>query len=239
MERHGILGTKTAKTAAALLCLSLAGCANSPRTPQDPWEGFNRASFAFNKGFDEAVGKPVAKTYAKAPQPARDMVSNFFSNLAEPWSALNHLASAEPKEALASAGRFLLNTTIGAFGFFDPATRAGIERKPQDFGQTLGKWGAPAGPYLVLPLLGPSSLRDAAALPLDARADPVFGQGSPMQEALAAIRAIDVRSGLLGASDWVEQTSIDPYSFIREAYLARRAKSIAKPDADDGAEPAP
>lgn len=227
-QRAAMLGT----LAAASL---LAGCATAPgeaRNPQDPFEPFNRSMYSFNDGLDRAVLKPVAMAYRDVtPRLARDGVSNFFSNLSDAWSFVNNALQGQVEGAYNSMVRFSVNTVFGLGGLLDIASEAGIERQKQDFGQTLGRWGVPTGPYLVLPLLGPSTVRDTAALPVDALGNPLTAINDiPVRNSLYVLRLVDTRARLLNASDTLDSVALDRYSLTRDVYLnLRRGKS-----GDDG-----
>lgn len=217
------------RTAMAVLALSagMAGCATSGN-PHDPIEGFNRAMFSFNETVDSAVIKPVAKGYeAVLPQPVRTGVSNFFSNIADAWISINNLIQGKPKEAASDLGRVLVNTTVGILGLFDVATPMGMEKHEEDFGQTLGVWGVGDGPYVVLPILGPRTLRDTGGLLVDLVVDPVVNhEPVDVRNVAIALRAIDTRAELLSAEKTIDEAALDKYSFIRDAYLQRRHSLI-------------
>jgi phospholipid-binding lipoprotein MlaA len=215
--------------------LALAGCATTgePRNPRDPWEPFNRHAYNFNEGLDRVLLKPVATLYRdKVPPLMRTGVSNFFGNLADGWSAVNSLLQWRLPEFEENLARFHVNTMFGVFGIFDVASELNIERHREDFGQTLGRWGVPAGPYLMLPFLGPSTLRDAAALPVEYRFNLIrryWPEGG--QDAVFAVQAIDKRANLLRVGNVLEEAALDKYSFTRDAYLQRRRAEIN--DRDD------
>lgn len=217
------------RLAGALLALLLAGCASVAQPdPRDPWEGYNRSMTRFNDAVDDAVVKPVANAYkAVLPQPVRTGVGNFFGNLGDAWSFVNNVLQAKPEGALHSFWRVVVNTTIGLGGVFDPATEMRLERRREDFGQTLGYWGAGPGPYLVLPLLGPSTLRDTLALPLDFYGNPV-GQvhDVPVRNSLTVLQYVDTRARLLDAQELLGEAALDPYSFTRDAFLQKRNNDI-------------
>lgn len=217
--------------------LALGGCASGPNAhPQDPLEPLNRSVSEFNEGLDKAVLKPVATAYRDVtPDIVRTGVGNFFGNLQDAWSALNALLQARPQEAVENFMRFNVNTFFGLAGLLDIASEMGIERTTLDFGQTLGRWGMPAGPYLVLPLFGPSSVRDAAGLVVDVRGDLVSNASAdaPTREALSVLRVTEKRATLLGAGDLLEQASLDKYSFMRDAYLQRRQNSLGLPQKEE------
>jgi phospholipid-binding lipoprotein MlaA len=216
----------------AFLCLALstlAGCATTGEgNPQDPWEGFNRKSFAFNDKLDQAVLKPVAKGYVKVvPGFAREGVNNFYDNLEDVATSLNNVLQGKPKQGLSDAGRFLVNTVFGVFGLWDVATPLGLEKHYEDFGQTLGVWGVPSGPYLVLPLLGPSTARDAPAKVVDPswyyntwiNNDRIYWS----QWVLDKVRT---RANLFQAEGVLDEAALDKYSFIRDAWLQRRRSMV-------------
>lgn len=229
----------------------LAGCASVPNpNPRDPWEGFNRGSYRFNEGLDRVVLKPVATLYRdKVPPLVRTGVSNFFGNINDAWSAVNALLQFHLQDAEENLARFQLNTMFGLFGIFDIASDVNIERHTEDFGQTLGRWGVPAGPYLVLPFLGPSTVRDAAALPVDYHFDLVRQlDSSTARDVLWGVRTVDKRANLLRVGNVLEEAALDKYSFTRDAYLQRRRaqiddkgddREVPPPLPDESATPAP
>lgn len=219
--------------AAPLLVLTLAalqGCATTgeARNPRDPWEPFNRSVTEFNDGVDRVLLKPTATLYREAVPPlVRTGVSNFFGNLSDAWSAVNSLLQFRLQDAEESVARFHINTVFGVFGIFDVASDLNIEKHREDFGQTLGRWGVAAGPYVVLPLLGPSTLRDAVALPVDWRGDLVREfDPTGARTSLSVLRIVDKRSNLLRVSNVLEEAALDRYSFTRDAYLQRRRAEI-------------
>jgi len=207
----------------------LAGCATGPdANPRDPLEPFNRGVYRFNDAVDTAVVKPVATAYVEVtPQPVRTGVSNFFSNLGDLWSTFNALFQLRPKEAGENLMRFSVNTVFGLGGVLDIASEAGIPRTKIDFGQTMGRWGVPSGPYVVLPFLGPSSVRDTGGLVVDLAADPLNQlDNKANRNALWALEVVDIRAGLLGATNVLEEAALDKYSFTRDLYLNRRQSQI-------------
>jgi phospholipid-binding lipoprotein MlaA len=214
---------------AGLALLVLQGCASAPNAnPRDPWESFNRQVYGFNEGLDEAVVKPVAIAYQDVtPALLRTGVSNFFGNLSDIWSLVNNVLQLKPKESVETLARVGVNTTIGLAGVLDVATELKLQKHSEDFGQTLGRWGVPTGPYLVLPLLGPSTLRDTAALPVNWRGNLVGGvDDSALRNSMTALRVIDLRAGLLRTSRMIDSAALDKYSFTRDAYLQRRRSLI-------------
>ena len=215
----------------------LAGCASGPGAhPDDPLEPYNRSMARFNDSVDEAVLKPVATAYKDVvPSPVRTGVNNFFGNLGDVWSFVNNVLQLRPAEALSSLVRFNVNTVFGLGGLLDVASEMGVERNRQDFGLTLGRWGVPTGPYLVLPLLGPSTVRDTAAMPVDAQGN-LLGQFDSVaaRNSLYALRVVDTRAGLLGAGTVLEGAALDKYSFTRDVFLQLRAGRRGSEDADGG-----
>jgi phospholipid-binding lipoprotein MlaA len=223
----------------AALPLVVAAGALHAQSANDPFEGWNRAVFGFNEELDAALLKPVATAYTKVvPELARTGVTNFFNNFRDGWSAINHLLQGKPVAAAEMGMRVATNALFGIGGIFDPATDLGMERRREDFGQTLGRWGLPAGPYLVLPLLGPSSLRDTAGLPLDlAWATGYLTNDSTVRVGLTVLELIDIRAGLLGATRVVDEIALDKYVFIRDGYLTRRRSMVYDGDPPDLPEP--
>lgn len=220
---------------------SLWGCATTAQP--DPLEPINRKVFAFNDAVDQAVIAPTARAYRDVvPSPVRTGVSNFFGNISDIWSAVNSFLQFKGGDGLRTSLRVGLNTFIGFGGVLDIASEAGLESSNEDFGQTLGYWGVEPGAYVVWPLLGPSTVRDSAALPLDAQATPnVFIHDRAVQNSLTALRVVDVRARLLGASRLLDDASLDKYLFTRDAYLQRRRSLVYDgnpPDEEDEA-PAP
>jgi phospholipid-binding lipoprotein MlaA len=217
---------------AVVLAATVGGCATvtppGPPVPQDPWEAWNRHVFAFNEGLDEEVLRPVATAYRDhVPELVRYWVDNVFGNFRDAWSTVNHVLQGKPADALHMATRVLMNTSLGLGGALDIATDAGLEKRAEDFGQTLGRWGVPSGPFVELPLLGPSTLRDTAALALDLQAAPIIVLGVARDQALVTVLGIvHVRSTLLDATDLADSISLDRYQFRRDAYLARRLSLV-------------
>jgi phospholipid-binding lipoprotein MlaA len=224
---------------ASLLISVLAGCATTSTSRGDPLEGFNRAVFSFNEALDIAILKPVATGYqAVLPEMVRTGVDNFFDNLVDAWSAVNHLLQGKPVEATEMGVRFGMNTFIGLAGLIDVASDAGLERRTEDFGQTLGRWGLGAGPYIMLPLLGPSTLRDTSALVLDWRATPLaMLHQSRDRVPLAVLQIISTRARLLSVTRAIDEIAIDKYALIRDGFLARRRNQVY--DGDPPEEPPP
>ncbi|MEO8104563.1 MAG: VacJ family lipoprotein [Betaproteobacteria bacterium] len=211
-----------------LAAILLSGCASTNAPKADPFEGLNRATFAFNDNVDAAVLKPVAQGYrAITPQFVRSGVSNAFMNVGEVAASANSLLQGKPAEAATSMGRFLVNSTLGILGLFDVATPMGLDKHDEDFGQTLGKWGVGSGPYLVIPLMGPSTVRDATGR----GADSYLGWSRqvdhiPTRNSTFGLEIIQVRESLLGAGQTLEEASLDKYQFLRDAYLQRRLRAV-------------
>ena len=191
--------------------------------------------FSFNEGVDKAVLKPVAQTYkANIPEVIRDRVSNFFANLSDLASVVHHTLQAEPRSALESTGRFVVNSTVGLFGLFDPATSIGLSRTNEDAGLTLGRWGVGHGPYVMLPLLGPSSLRDALGTAADMQMDltgELLNPDTTERVALNSVRVVDVRTRLLELEKGVDLISFDRYVSVRSAYFSRRERLLEQGEA--------
>lgn len=241
------MGRMVRLAAALATAAVMTGCASVPATPGapgptaaaaaspvDPWENWNRKVYAFNDTVDEAVLKPVATAYRTAvPQLLRTGVSNFFGNIGDAWSAANHVLQGKVATGLEMGFRFMTNTLMGLGGVLDPATEFGMERRSEDFGQTLAVWGMGNGPYVMLPLLGPSTLRDTFALAADRQ---VSASDLPSTNAggyaLTTLEVISIRAGLLDATRLLDQVALDRYSFLRDAHLQRRRNDIY-----DGAPP--
>lgn len=213
--------------------LLLGGCAST--NPQadgddnrDPLEGYNRAMFSFNDSVDRAVLKPVATAYQDVtPSFVQTGVSNFFGNIGDVWTMINNFLQGKIENGLNDFMRVAVNTTFGFGGVLDIASEAGIQKHKEDFGQTLGKWGVASGPYVVLPLLGPSTLRDTAALPADIYGDPwAYVDPVSVRNTGYVVRAIDQRAQALGATNLLEEVALDRYTFVRDAYLQRRESLV-------------
>lgn len=210
------------------LTVFLAGCASSQtaeRHPDDPWEGFNRRVFVFNDVLDRYALKPVARGYrAITPDPVESSVGNFFANLLEPRTVVNSVLQGKGRNASLATSRFLINSTVGVGGLFDVASRMEITGDEEDFGQTLAVWGWRDSRYLMLPLLGPSTLRDTAGLPADRATDPVmYLDDETLETALMVLDVVDTRAGLLDREEMIQG---DRYRFIRDAYLQSREFDI-------------
>ncbi len=235
-----------ALVAAALL---LTGCASLPvpgddpsqnaermaRYRRDPLEPMNRKVYAFNDAIDRVVTKPIAQAYVDYIHPGvRTMVGNVFGNLGDVWTSVNQLLQGKPVLAFSDLGRVLINTTLGFGGLGDVASEMGIEKHREDFGQTLGRWGVPTGPYLVLPVFGPSNFRDSPGLGVDLSVDPLgkVAQDGAYWSAWAA-RAVGTRADLLRGERLVDGAALDKYSFIRDGYLQRRRSLVYDGDPPD------
>lgn len=222
-------GTASKGAVLAVALALIAGCATGPdANPRDPLEPLNRGVYQFNDAVDTAVLVPVATAYQNVtPSPVRTGVNNFFSNLGDLWSSVNAGLQLRPREATENLMRFSMNTVFGLGGVIDIATEMGIPRTRLDFGQTLGRWGAPSGAYLVLPLLGSSSVRDGTGMMVDGYGDPVAGVDHvPTRNSLTALRIVDTRATYLRASSLLEDAALDKYSFTRDLYLNRRQSQI-------------
>lgn len=263
MTLKNLLKARCARSAVLVLALAaLGGCA-ATNNPKDPFEKFNRSMFAFNDAVDQAALKPAATVYKKAlPSFVQTGVANFFGNLSDLWSGVNNLLQGKGEDGMSDITRFTFNSTFGMAGLLDIASEAGLQKHNEDFGQTLGSWGVPSGPYLMLPLLGPSTVRDAAVIRLDIAADPwAYVMPVHTRNMGIALRAIDQRAVVLDVSNLMEEAALDRYEFIRDGFLQRRqsrvfdgeasrqkmrgdeapadAKSIRAAYADDPAAPAP
>jgi len=213
--------------------MAAAGCAHLPAghisDPRDPWERYNRTVFEFNDSLDRAVIKPVAEAYRDyVPELAQRSLRNVFSNLRDVIITAHQLLQGKPQAAMTAGSRVLINSTIGALGLGDPASEMGLIKTNEDFGQTFGRWGIGPGPYFVLPLLGPSTVRDTIGTVADFNFDPigsVFEQGAGRNIVYGLI-AIDRRKDLLDAQDTIEALSFDRYSGVRDAWLARRRSLV-------------
>ncbi|HXB18901.1 MAG TPA: VacJ family lipoprotein [Steroidobacteraceae bacterium] len=214
---------------AALLALQLGACATAPTRsdPRDPWEGMNRATYAFNDKFDKAIFRPVARGYrAAVPHVVQTGIRNAFDNVDTTIVMLNDLLQGQLTPFMRDTSRLLVNTVIGIGGLFDPATAMGLEKGDRDFGQTLGKWGVGSGPYLVLPFLGPSDVRDTFGRAGDAFSTPrSYISNSYWSYGSWALEKVDWRSRVLDA-DRVLDSAYDPYAFLRNAYLQNRAFKV-------------
>ncbi len=245
--------------ALALLALSLgvAGCATLPSgkpDPRDRFERFNRSVYAFNVALDHAILRPITRAYVKVtPLPVRTSVNNFVTNLAYPETIVNNFLQGKVNDGISDIARLVVNTTIGIGGLFDPATGMSLDRHDEDFGQTLGRWGLHDGPYVMLPILGPSTVRDTIGMAPDylllheIETVQLFDNNAYIEWSLLAVDAVNRRAQLLDEDKILERT-YDPYAFLRGAYLQRRAYLIHDgemtpeeefPDTDTSGEAAP
>ena len=207
----------------------------------DPWENWNRKVFSFNEGLDEKVLKPVATVYSNTvPQPVRQGVANFFNNAADAWSAVNNFLQGKVSAGLHDVMRVGTNTLFGLGGVLDPASEMGFEHTYEDFGQTLGFWGIGAGAYVVWPVLGPSTVRESFALPLDRSVSPavVIHDGGAVA-GITVLQIVNTRANLLGASRVLDDIALDKYTFVRDAYLQRRRSLVFDGDVPEPPEAAP
>ncbi|CAN5551154.1 VacJ family lipoprotein [soil metagenome] len=238
---HLIILKKAPGWAAVTLAFALLqGCASGPQAnPADPLEPFNRSVYNFNEGLDRAVLKPVATAYQNVtPQLVRTGVGNFFENISDAWSFVNNVLQARPAAAVDTFFRFTVNTFWGLGGIFDVASEMKIPKHKEDFGQTLGTWGLASGPYLVLPVLGSSSVRDSFGLVVDWQGN-LVGQvdNVPTRNSLTGLRLVDARASLLNASNVLEQAALDKYSFTRDFYLQRRRSLLGNGEPEKRTEP--
>ena len=231
---RSLVHSVTRLAAVAGLVVALAGCTTiraargGPGERLDPWENWNRKVFNFNDGVDRAVLKPVATAYSTVvPQPIRRGVGNFFSNFADAWSAVNNMLQGKFTAGFEDITRVGANTLFGLGGILDVASEMGLEHHYEDFGQTLGRYGVGAGAYIVLPILGPSDVRDAFALPIDRLGSaPSFFNGTATQLGLTGLQIVNTRSGLLRATGVIDDIALDRYTFVRDAYLQRRRSLV-------------
>lgn len=226
---------------ALALAVAVAGCAHVPNpNPNDPWESYNRTMFAFNDTVDKAFLKPIAQGYeAVVPEPARTCVHNVFNNMKDVWSSFNSFLQGRPFDGINSFGRVLMNSTLGIGGCIDVASMKGVPRVVNDFGITLGVWGFEPGPYVVLPFLGASNLRDGTSTLAWMAYDysppyaPIFAiDNIPVRNSIIALAVIDMRASLLSADAMVNRIALDRYAFIRDAYIQRRAALVQGQYAD-------
>ena len=222
---------------AVVLCLLLSACATpmaERSDPRDPYENLNRKVFLVNQVFDQVLLKPVARGYSNyAPNFIQDTVGNFFGNLADVWTDVNNFLQGKPREGIQDTGRVAVNTVFGVAGLADVATKLGFPKHQEDFGQTLGVWGVKPGPFVMLPLFGPSTMRDAVAKPLDLYADPLnLSTRADVEYSLRAMRLVDDRARLLPTTDMIEKVALDPYQFVRDAHFQQREARVSDANAD-------
>jgi phospholipid-binding lipoprotein MlaA len=212
------------------LAAALSGCVtlNHSPPPQDPWESWNRGVYRVNDKVDRAVVKPIARTYVRAvPAPARTGVSNFFANLRTTTVMINDALQGKFGAAANDLARFVVNTTVGVGGLLDPASQMGLDKNDEDFGQTLGHWGVHPGPFVEIPILGPSDVRDGSGRVVDIFTGPThYIHNNWVSYGLYGVSALDVRAGLLSLDETLQKV-FDPYAFVRDAYLQRRAYLVS------------
>ncbi len=222
------LRSKTIAVLVACVVLLASGCASRPSNPDDPLERYNRAMFSFNDGVDRAIVRPLATVYdTVAPRPVQTGVGNFFGNLGDIWVGFNNMLQGKVGAGLSDWMRFLVNSTFGLFGLLDVASEMGLQKNDEDFGQTLAVWGVGEGPYFVVPFFGPSTLRDAAVLPVDVLGDPVWGTDHvPTRNTLTGLRLAHQRARLLGLEKTLDEGTLDKYAFTRDFYLQQRRYKV-------------
>ena len=222
--------------AAVALVASITGCATTEyANPRDPWEGYNRGMFQVNETLDKVLIKPVAISYDFIlPEPIRILVTNFFSNIGDVMIGVNDLLQGRGEQAFNDLGRFVINTTLGFGGLFDVAGNAGWYKNDNDFGVTFGRWGVPSGPYFVLPILGPSNVRDTFGWAADIAASPIelVVKDPTAYYTLWGVRFLNTRANLLPAEKIIEEAATDKYSYLRDAFMQNRLNLI-----HDGAPP--
>jgi phospholipid-binding lipoprotein MlaA len=220
--------TRWRSAALALAAVATLSACATGSNPKDPFEKFNRSMFAFNDAVDQAALKPAATAYKTVlPSFVQTGVNNFFGNLSDVWTAANNLMQGKVSDGMSDVSRVVMNSTFGVVGLFDVGSALGLQKHNEDFGQTLGYWGMPAGPYVMLPLLGPSTLRDTAGLPLDIAADPwMYVDPTNVRMLGTVTRVVDQRAVLLDASDLLEAAALDRYEFIRDGFLQRRQNKV-------------
>jgi phospholipid-binding lipoprotein MlaA len=234
MTTHTTTKKSLGWASAALVLALLQGCATGPNAnPADPLEPLNRTVFKFNDGLDRAIIKPVATAYQNVtPALVRTGVSNFFGNISDVWSVVNNALQFKGEAAVNSFFRVTTNTFWGLGGIFDVASDLKIPKQSEDFGKTLTHWGVASGPYLVLPVLGPSTVRDSVGTLVDMQGD-LVSQGVdrvPVRNSLLTLRLVNTRANFLGVSDLLEQASLDKYSFTRDIYLQRHRRANGNGD---------
>jgi phospholipid-binding lipoprotein MlaA len=234
MNIKGFLNRKGIQLIVLSLVMSfLVGCASipegQPRSKKDPWELVNRNVFSFNESIDKYAIKPITKVYEFIfPVYVRERFSNVFANVGDVYTAVNQLLQGKPKTAVEDLTRVIINTTFGIGGIFDVATEAGLEKHSEDFGQTFGVWGIKDGPYMMLPLLGPSNVRDTVGWAFDIQTDILltYIDNIPVRNAITGIRIVDQRSKYLSSTSLLGEAAFDKYTFIRDAYIQRRRNRI-------------
>jgi phospholipid-binding lipoprotein MlaA len=239
MKKLGV-ANKALRVVALAAVVGLSGCATQSEyaDPRDPLEGYNRVMYRFNEQLDKAVLTPLARGYnAIVPKPVNRGVTNFVNNLGDVTSAINNLLQFKVGRAVSDIGRVAINSTIGIAGLFDVASNVDLPRYNEDFGQTLGTWGVASGPYIVLPVIGPSSGRDSVGTVVDWFTDPVtYIEDNHVRWSLRGLNLVDTRADLLNASRVLDEAALDPYSFVRDAYLQKRNSDVYDgnpPEAED------
>ena len=228
---------------AALAMVVLSGCSSTPDDPyadkRDPFEDVNRVMWDFNQEVDEAVIKPAAEVYKEVPEPIRTSLHNMFENLQEPWSMANNLLQGKPTDAAVSAGRFFFNSTIGLLGLLDPATEMGLTKREESLGQTLAVWGVPDGPYLMLPIAGPTVLIDRGTDWVDGNYFPYTEIDSDWDIPRYTVKGLRARLSLSKQEQMLEN-SLDSYTFVKEAYFQNWRYQVydgnPPPEEDEGNE---
>ncbi|MGL4768013.1 MAG: MlaA family lipoprotein [Formosimonas sp.] len=205
----------------------------------DPLEKFNRDAFQMNEAYDEALFRPVAKAYQRVlPTKVRGCVHGVLGNLNEPYTAFNNVLQGKFKAAGQDMCRFIINSTVGLAGCVDVASKLGLPKHHEDFGQTLGKWGVPAGSFVMLPLLGPSSVRDALAKPIDLLADPIgYIKLIKLRNVARGVKLVDTRAELLGVTDLADDVAVDKYTLMRDAWLQSREAQVRDEDYEPEGQP--
>ena len=248
IEAMGLKGFKATQglrrialcAAASLFCVASHALA-SQADPRDPLESFNRSVYSFNDALDRAVIKPVATAYVKVtPHWMRKGVTNFFGNMGDVWYSVNNAITLKRQATSDSLGRVMINSTVGLLGFIDVASDMNIEKHPADFGLTLGRWGIGPGPYVMVPVLGPYTLRELVAWPVDYQGNLVSHvQDLPTREGLTVLSVLDVRASYLKAGEVIEGAALDAYSFTRDSYFQRQRYRLYDGEEPESPEPAP
>ena len=235
-----LLATAFAFGGCATIATTIKNARADPGDRLDPWENWNRKVFAFNEGLDARILRPLATGYAKVvPQFVRRSVDNVFNNMADAWSAVNNVLQGRGEPAFQDVVRVTTNSVFGFFGVLDIASEFGLDHHYEDFGQTLGRWGFGAGAYVVWPLLGPSSVRDSIALPLDryyASPGMLISNGA-LQTGVTVLQIVNTRAKLLGVGQLLDEIALDKYTFVRDAYLQRRRSLVYGDDAPPAPDP--
>lgn len=226
--KSALSGPRAGILVLACATLLMDGCASRPANPDDPLESYNRAMFSFNEGADRAVIRPMARVYdAITPKPVQTGVGNFFSNLGDVWIGLNNILQGKVADGLSDWMRFAVNTTLGVAGLLDVASEMNLPKHDEDLGQTLGKWGFGEGAYFVVPLMGPRTVRDTLALPLDLKGDNVWTiDHVRTRNVLTGVRFVHQRARLLSVERTLEEGALDKYAFTRDFYLQQRRYKV-------------